>query len=77
MKTKKQKICPRCKESYSGYPAQSRKDENVMICPKCGIRESLEELGIDEEDRERILDRICRTMKGEFDDQLKTEGQRG
>lgn len=73
MTTKRKRICPICKESYGGYPSQSRKDPNLMICPKCGIREALQELGMDEEEREHILDKICRTMRGEYDDQWKDE----
>ena len=34
--------CPKCGTYYAGYPAFSRKDNKVKICPKCGMREAIE-----------------------------------
>lgn len=36
------KICPKCKQEYSGYPALSREDNKTEICPQCGQKEALE-----------------------------------
>lgn len=38
----KNKICPRCKELITGYPALSRKDNKTEICSSCGTLEALE-----------------------------------
>ena len=48
-------ICPICGKTYYDYPATSRKDQKTDICPECGILESLETLGISEEERYEIL----------------------
>jgi NAD-dependent SIR2 family protein deacetylase len=33
--------CPRCNESYTGYPALSRRDNATDICSKCGTFEAI------------------------------------
>ena len=43
----KSNICPKCGRTYQGYPALSRKDNRTEICPDCGIREALDDAGID------------------------------
>jgi AAA domain/Domain of unknown function (DUF3854) len=35
------KVCPRCSQGYSEYPATSRLDNRALICPACGLREAL------------------------------------
>lgn len=40
---KKEKVCPRCKKTYIGYPALSRKDNITPICSDCGVQEALED----------------------------------
>lgn len=52
------KICPMCGREYTAPPALSRVDPQTYICPKCGTREALATLGIDEEDQEQIVDLI-------------------
>ena len=37
------RICPRCKEEYTDYPALSRRDNKTEICPMCGTVEALED----------------------------------
>ena len=37
------KTCPRCKKTYTGYPAISRKDNKTEICSECGTAEALED----------------------------------
>lgn len=73
MPRKNEKICPECGKTYHGHSEVSRNDSQMMICPDCGIRESLEQLGLNEEEREHILDTIHRTMRGEFDDKWDEE----
>ena len=59
MKTKiKKRTCPLCGKEYTGYPAISRKDNSTEICPDCGTRESLEVMGVDESEIEKILETI-------------------
>lgn len=38
---KRGKVCPKCKETYLGYPAISRVDNETEICQECGQREAL------------------------------------
>lgn len=33
--------CPRCKETYTDYPALSRLDNKTDICTRCGTEEAL------------------------------------
>lgn len=40
---KTEKICPRCKKAYIGYPALSRRDNTTLICSECGVVEALED----------------------------------
>lgn len=63
MKTKMQnRICPKCGAVYTGVPALSREDSRTLICPDCGILESLESLEICTEEREKILSIIHQAM---------------
>ncbi len=38
-------ICPRCKKEYDRLLALSRKDNETMICDRCGVEEALETFG--------------------------------
>ena len=38
--------CPLCGQEYEGRPALSRADNQTLICPDCGTRQALDELGI-------------------------------
>ena len=40
---KMKRICPVCGKAYTGYPAQSRYDDELYICPDCGVKEALYE----------------------------------
>jgi len=33
--------CPRCKKSFTGYPALSRVDNETEICSPCGVEEAI------------------------------------
>ena len=56
-------ICPKCGKPYTGHPALSRTDNQTLICADCGILEALSTLGIDEEEQQKILQTIHRSMK--------------
>ena len=60
MKTNEKRIglCPKCGQQYTGVPALSREDNDTLICPDCGIRESLEYLGLPKSEQDKILDVI-------------------
>lgn len=49
------KICPICGNPYTGHPSLSRTDDKTEICPDCGIRQSLQSIGITPEEQEKIL----------------------
>ena len=40
---KELKTCPKCKKTYTGYPAISRRDNKTEICSECGTKEALED----------------------------------
>ena len=56
------RICPLCGNSYTGHPALSRNDNQTMICPDCGTRQALDSIGVGEEEQEKILETIHRSM---------------
>ena len=62
MKTEEGRVwtCPICGKTYSDHPAISRTDNETPICPDCGVRQALDSIGIEPEERERILDTIHR-----------------
>lgn len=55
-------VCPRCKKVYTDRPAISRVDDKTPICPDCGTRESLESIGIDTAEQDKILRAIHGNM---------------
>ena len=55
-------VCPRCKKVYTDRPAISRVDDKTPICPDCGTRESLESIGIDTAEQNKILRAIHGNM---------------
>ena len=50
-------ICPICGKEFSRPPAVSRRDGS-SICSRCGTREALEDLGMDEDRIDDILTAI-------------------
>lgn len=44
MEKGKTRICPNCGQSYTDYPALSRKDNKTEICNRCGMEEALGEM---------------------------------
>ena len=57
------RVCPLCGKTYGEAPALSRTDNETLICPDCGTRQALESIGIDAEERERILSIIARSCR--------------
>jgi len=55
------RVCPLCGATYSEPPALSRTDNETLICPDCGTRQALADIGVDEEEQEKILSIIHRT----------------
>ena len=56
------RTCPMCGEIYEGVPAVSRKDNETLICPKCGTREALTAaFAISNEEVEHIVDAAYRS----------------
>ena len=49
------RICPHCGKTYHEYPALSRIDNKTLLCPDCGSREALAEIGISTEEQEAII----------------------
>ena len=41
-----QRTCPKCGRTYTERPALSRHDNATLICPDCGTREALENMGM-------------------------------
>ena len=57
------RVCPLCGKTYGEDPALSRTDNETLICPDCGTRQALESIGIDAEERERILSIIHQSYR--------------
>ena len=57
------RVCPLCGRSYGEAPALSRTDNETLICPDCGTRQALESIGIDAEEREKILSIIHQSYR--------------
>lgn len=55
--------CPLCGKSYGEAPALSRTDNETLICPDCGTRQALESIGIDAEEREKIISIIHQSYR--------------
>ncbi len=48
-------ICPICGVEYSEHPALSRKNNNVLICLTCGLREALLAAGVSKAEADEVL----------------------
>lgn len=59
---KRERMCPKCGNSYTGHSALSRADNMTLICPDCGTREALETLGVDKDEQQLIINAIHRAM---------------
>ena len=62
-KVRQIRVCPLCGKTYGEAPALSRTDNETLICPDCGTRQALESIGIDAEERERILSIIHQSYR--------------
>ncbi len=47
--------CPECGKEFTGRPALSRKDNETLICPDCGIRQAMAAMGVGAEETEKIV----------------------
>lgn len=54
----KKRTCPKCGKEYKGVPALSRVDNTTPICPTCGTRESLEAMGVANDEIEKIISEL-------------------
>ena len=61
-KVRREYTCPRCGKVFKEPPALSRADNKSYICPDCGTRESLESIGVDAEEQEKIISTIHKNM---------------
>ena len=57
-------ICPECGKEFTGRPALSRKDNETLICPDCGIRQALAPIISDPNEIEEVLG-VVRRYTGE------------
>ena len=57
------RVCPLCGKAYAEPPALSRTDNKTLICPECGTRQALADIGVDEEEQEKILAIIYRSCR--------------
>lgn len=57
------RVCPLCGRSYGEAPALSRTDNETLVCPDCGTRQALESIGIDVEEREKIISIIHQSYR--------------
>ncbi len=53
-------VCPRCGRTYRARPAVSRVDSTMLICPECGTREALEDMGVSKAEQDQIIATINR-----------------
>lgn len=44
MEKNSERTCPKCGRTYTAPPALSRKDNETLICPICGIAEGISSL---------------------------------
>ena len=64
------RICPCCGKTYREYPALSRIDNKTLICPDCGTRQALSEIGLCAEEQESILETIHRYSRKNENDRI-------
>ena len=62
------RVCPLCGKAYAEPPALSRIDNETPICPDCGTRQALDSIGVSEEEQEKILEVIHRSMSNPHGD---------
>lgn len=55
--------CPVCKKNYCEPPAISRIDNHTKICPICGTKEALENLGMSDDAEQIILNTVKRIIE--------------
>lgn len=69
-KNQNKRVCPLCGKEYDGVPALSRKDNETLICPECGIREAIDaalsvpefSAGMTEQEKEEYKENVIRKI---------------
>lgn len=61
--TREPKVCPLCGQLYTEPSALSRTDNKTPVCADCAIRQSLDNIGVCEDEQLKILEIIHRTMQ--------------
>lgn len=69
----KMRKCLLCGKHYADYPATSRRDNRMQICPDCGLKEAMDDSGIDSDEQKKILDAV-HEFSGKCDFGMKKEG---
>lgn len=55
------RVCPICGSIYTGAGAPARRDgAEVRVCPDCGARNALSEMGLTPEEIQQILNTVHR-----------------
>lgn len=70
----KMRVCPVCGKYYTDYPATSRRDNRIQICPDCGLKEAMDDSGITIYEQRKILDTVHR-YSGKYDVGMRKEGE--
>lgn len=72
-----EKVCPKCGQKYTGYPALSRKDNKTEICPDCGTEEAIEDYlsAMKHESRDRVAETIGKFIHDLNDDAWSYNGE--
>ena len=55
--------CPVCSRIYQEYPAISRRDNQTEICPRCGMREALENFRMPAEKADALIKEVSNIGK--------------
>ena len=55
IKFREPRTCPLCGQGYTAPSALSRTDSETLICPDCGIRQSLDSIDVSADEQEKIL----------------------
>lgn len=63
-----ERTCPLCGAIYKERPAISRDDNKTLICPDCGTRQALKDMGVSKEDAEQIVNTIHKYTGGAYEE---------
>lgn len=57
-------ICSRCGKEFDYAPALSRTDNKSPVCRVCGAAEALEAVGVNADEKERVLAEVTAHENG-------------